>query len=459
MKALILNSGLGRRMGVLTSEHPKCMTEITASDTILSIQLKQLVDIGVTEVVMTTGLFDEVLVNYCRSLDLPLEYHFVNNPRYAETNYIYSIYCARDKLKNDDILLMHGDLVFENSVIDKVIASEQSCMTVSSTLPLPEKDFKAVIKDGRIAAVGISFFDDAVAAQPLYLLKKDDWNLWLNQIIAFCEAGETSCYAENAFNEISDKCRIMPLDVKGSLCNEIDTPEDLSVVSSRFREIENRKVYMCFSTDIIHSAHIGIIKKASRLGKLTVGVLSDEVVTSYKRFPLLPCEERKVLFQNINGVSRVIEQKALDYSDVIKEMQPDIIVHGDDWRTGFQKPIRDEVVRLLATYGGRLVEFPYSTDPKYVELEKRALSNLSIPDVRRGRLRKAIDMKGCINAIEAHSGLTGLIAALIGQGLTVADAAVAGVYLHGMAGELAAGGSVGMAASELLLKLPEARKH
>ena len=144
MKALILNSGMGSRMGVLTSEHPKCMTEISPRETILSRQLNQMVDIGVEEVVITTGLFDTVLVNYCNSLNLPLHFTFVKNPVYDKTNYIYSIYCAREYL-DDDILLMHGDLVFENEVIDMVINSPTSCMTGSSTNPLPEKDFKAVI--------------------------------------------------------------------------------------------------------------------------------------------------------------------------------------------------------------------------------------------------------------------------------------------------------------------------
>ena len=142
MKALILNSGLGSRMGVLTSEHPKCMTEISAHETILSRQLKLAAEAGIEDVVITTGYYDGVLVNYCNSLELSLRFTFVKNPIYDKTNYIYSIYCAR-KYLDDDILLMHGDLVFENEVLDRVLASKSSCMTVSSTLPLPEKDFKA----------------------------------------------------------------------------------------------------------------------------------------------------------------------------------------------------------------------------------------------------------------------------------------------------------------------------
>ena len=183
MKALILNSGMGSRMGVLTSEHPKCMTEVSSQDTILSRQLRQIAEAGIEEVVMTTGLFDSVLINYCRSLELPLHITFIKNPCYQKTNYIYSIYCARQELEGEDILLMHGDLVFENSVLDAVLACETSCMTVSSTLPLPEKDFKAVIQDGKITKVGIEFFNDAMAAQPLYKLKKEDWKLWLGKIV------------------------------------------------------------------------------------------------------------------------------------------------------------------------------------------------------------------------------------------------------------------------------------
>ncbi|MBR3685872.1 MAG: phosphoenolpyruvate mutase [Clostridia bacterium] len=409
MKALILNSGLGRRMGVLTSEHPKCMTEISARDTILSRQLKLIAEAGIKEVVMTTGYFDEILVNYCHSLNLPLNYTFVNNPVYDKTNYIYSIYCAKDHLRDEDIVLMHGDLVFESEVFDKVIASENSCMTVSSTLPLPEKDFKAVIGEGRVTAVGIEFFADAMAAQPLYKLCKDDWNVWLDEICAFCESDNRKCYAENAFNKVSDKCHIYPLDVKDSLCGEIDTPEDLAVVSKQIAELENRIVYMCFSTDMIHSGHIAIIKKAQKLGKLVIGVLSDEAVASYKRFPLMPYEERKSLVENINGVAMVIEQKELSYAENIKALKPAYVVHGDDWREGFQRPIRDEVVELLSEYGGKLVEYPYSKTDTYLEMEKLSRAKLSMPDMRRGRLKKLIGMKGLVTAMEAHSGITGLI--------------------------------------------------
>ena len=409
MKALILNSGLGHRMGALTKEHPKCMTEISDNETILSRQLKLVSKFGIKEVIITTGYYDSVLVIYCKSLNLPLKFNFVKNPIYDKTNYIYSIYCARDFL-NDDIILMHGDLVFDEQIFQDVVSSKTSCMTVSSTLRLPDKDFKAVVDDGLVKKVGIEFFDNAFAAQPLYKILRPDWKIWLNEICKYCESGITKCYAENALNNISDSCRIYMLDVKNQLCNEIDTPEDLEMVKEMLNKIQKKTVYMCFSTDMIHSGHIDIIRKAESLGQLIIGVLSDEAVASYKRFPLLPFEERKSLFENIKGVSKVVEQKELSYAKAIEEIKPDYVVHGDDWQEGFQKPIREEVVALLKEYGGQLVEFPYSKDTKYTELEQISREQLAMPDARRKRLRKLLAMKGCINAIEAHSGITGLIA-------------------------------------------------
>ncbi len=366
MKALILNSGLGHRMGVLTSEQPKCMTEISATETILSRQLKLLYDHNITDIVITTGYYDQVLMEYCNRLYPDNSIKFVNNPIYKDTNYIYSIYLARDYL-DDDIILMHGDLVFEESVLDDIIDSVESCMKVSSTAPVPEKDFKAVVESGLVSKVGVEFFENVFEAQALYKLLKNDWTVWKNKIIEYCESGDEGkrkCYAEKALNEITDECKIYPLDVKDRLCSEIDTPEDLEIVSKKLLEVENRIVYMSFSSDLIHSGHIAIIKKAKKLGRLIIGILSDETVASYKRFPLLSFEERKTMFENIAGVERVVEQKTLSYRDVLNEIKPDYVVHGDEWKEGIQKNIRKEVIECLHQYGGTLVEYPYSMGEK-----------------------------------------------------------------------------------------------
>ena len=395
-------------MAPLTNYQPKCLTELSPGVTILGRQLHQLAEIGITEVVLTTGPFPGLLEEYCEKLKLPLHITFVRNSDYETTNYIYSIYLAREHLE-DEILLLHGDLVMENEVLWKALEAESSCMVVSSTVSLPEKDFKAVLQDGLIRAVGVRFFDHAWAAQPLYHLKKADWLVWMEQIIRFCEAGEVKCYAEEALNEILDCCTIFPLDVRNMLCNEVDQPEDLAVVSTKLQEVENRTVYMCFSSDVLHGGHMSILRRAAGLGRLTVGVLNDETVASYKRFPLLPLAERKALFAGIKGVERVIEQPELSHKKTLLALKPDIVVHGDDWRQGFQKPLREEVLDVLASYGGRLVEFPYAASAQYQELEQRFRAEMSLPDNRRKRLRKLLDIKGLVTAMEAHDGLSGLL--------------------------------------------------
>lgn len=173
---------------------------------------------------------------------------------------------------------------------------------------------------------------------------------------------------------------------------------------------EKKTVYMSFSTDVIHGGHTAIIQRAAELGELTIGMLTDDVVASYKRFPVLKYDERVKLLESIKGVSKVIPQKILSYSENLRLLKPDYVVHGDNWITGFQKPIRDEVIDILNEYGGELIEYPYSHNKEYEKLELSQREQLSMPDVRRGRLKQLIEMKPIVKVIEAHNGITGLIA-------------------------------------------------
>ena len=169
-----------------------------------------------------------------------------------------------------------------------------------------------------------------------------------------------------------------------------------------------KTVYMCFSTDILHSGHIAIIRRAAALGELTVGVLTDEAIASYKRYPLIPLNERIQLFESLSGVKRVVVQHTLSYREALAELKPDVVVHGDDWRTGVQSGVRAEALALLKEYGGELVEYPY-THSATEEALTAPDSRLNMPEVRRGRLRRLLQMKPCLSVMEAHNGLTGLI--------------------------------------------------
>lgn len=230
MKVLILNSGMGSRMDSLTKTQPKCMTNLPTGQTILSRQIKLLQDAGLKDIVITTGYYDDVLTDYCRELDSSVNFTFVNNPKYKETNYIYSIYCA-GQLLDDDLIMIHGDLIFDENALAAVIGNQVSCVVADAGIPLPEKDFKAVIRNDRVEKIGVEFFDSAVASQPLYKLLRKDWNLWLSEIVRFCEIGNVKVYAEKALNNVLDKIFLQPIYPAG-LCREVDTPRDLEEVSA-----------------------------------------------------------------------------------------------------------------------------------------------------------------------------------------------------------------------------------
>lgn len=229
MKAFIFNSGMGNRMGNLTEKCPKCMMVIDGNDTVLSRQLRILEQAGIREAVITTGYLAEELMRYCKTLKTTMKIHFCYNPVFQSTNYIYSIYLARSFVE-DDVLIMHGDMVFEENLIRELLQSKSSVMTVSTTSELPEKDFKAVVDHDRIRKIGVEYFENSVAAQPIYKLNRNDWVNWLDEINKFCHSGNTSCYAENAFNDISQKINLYAFDVRDRLCMEIDTPDDLAKI-------------------------------------------------------------------------------------------------------------------------------------------------------------------------------------------------------------------------------------
>jgi len=216
-------------MKELTADKCKCLAELAPGVTILDMQLKLLAESGITDVCITTGPFEYELKNYVSKRYPGLNVSFVNNHRFDQTNYIYSIHLAREELQDDDVLLLHGDLVFEHSVLLDALTAPTSVMVTDSTKPLPDKDFKAVISDGKLCRVGVDEFGaDACYAQPMYKLLKEDWSIWLNAINHFCKEGHTDVYAENALNSVSNDMNILPLDIKDRICFEIDNMADFA---------------------------------------------------------------------------------------------------------------------------------------------------------------------------------------------------------------------------------------
>ena len=170
-----------------------------------------------------------------------------------------------------------------------------------------------------------------------------------------------------------------------------------------------KTVYIAISADILHHGHINLIKKASEYGNLIVGVLTDEVVATYKRFPVLDYEKRTFIIKNIDGVSEVVPQDTLDYMTNLKKYKPDYVFHGDDWKEGVQSKIRQNVIDTLSEWDGELIEIPYTEDVSIDQINNIIKNAGSVPESRRGKLKKLISLKPIVRTMEAHNGLSALV--------------------------------------------------
>lgn len=170
-----------------------------------------------------------------------------------------------------------------------------------------------------------------------------------------------------------------------------------------------KTVYVGMGTDLIHHGHVNILEIARDLGEVTVGLLSDEAVARFSRMPFLTYSERKRILENIKGVARVVPQESLDYEPNLRLYRPDVVVHGDDWKAGPQRLIRDRVIRVLAEWGGELIEPPYTEGISSTGLRQAMKEVGTTPDIRLRMLRRLIEAKPIVRVMEAHNGLSGLI--------------------------------------------------
>lgn len=171
----------------------------------------------------------------------------------------------------------------------------------------------------------------------------------------------------------------------------------------------NKKVYIAMSADVIHKGHINIIEEGAKYGDVIIGLLTDEAIATYKRVPLLDYQSRKKIFENIKNVTEVVKQDTLDYTNNLRIIKPDYVIHGDDWQKGIQSVVRQKVIGTLKEWGGVLVEVPYTKDVNCTDLEQQYRMLTNTPDNRRSKLKRLISLKPFVSVMEASNGITGLI--------------------------------------------------
>lgn len=232
MKVVIFNSGLGNRMGEFTKHNHKSMAVLKNGETIFHRQLRLLSAEGIKDFIITTGPFEEQLKKEVAAFP-DLNFTFVRNDIYDKTNYIYSMYLAREHM-DDDLIFLHGDLVFNRKLVHDVLAcDDKNTATVNFKKALPEKDFKGRVKDGKVLEVSIKIFDeDCFAFQPFYKMDKATAAAWIAKVVEFIEKGEDKCYAENALNEIFADLNVRAFSYEDYYIDEIDNLDDHARVTA-----------------------------------------------------------------------------------------------------------------------------------------------------------------------------------------------------------------------------------
>lgn len=175
-------------------------------------------------------------------------------------------------------------------------------------------------------------------------------------------------------------------------------------------KIQNKIVYACFCTDIIHEGHLNLIEEAKKYGEVIIGVLCDSEMVKYNQFPLKTTEERVEMVKGISGIKDVVIQNEIMYDNIVKEIRPDYVIHGNNWKEESMKVIRKNIIEVTNKYGGELIEVPYTFNEHIQKMDKQMREKLAMPELRRKRLKRLIDIVPIVKTIEVHSGLTGLIA-------------------------------------------------
>ncbi|OGS22907.1 MAG: phosphoenolpyruvate mutase [Elusimicrobia bacterium RIFOXYA2_FULL_39_19] len=200
-----------------------------------------------------------------------------------------------------------------------------------------------------------------------------------------------------------------------------------------------KKIYVAMSADLIHPGHINIIEQARQYGEVTIGLLTDKAIASYKRLPFLAYEQRKAVVANIKGVKDVIPQETLDYVPNLKRIRPDFVIHGDDWKKGVQSETRQRVILVLKEWGGKLIEIPYTKDISSTKLNNAIKEVGTTPGLRMSRLKRLLDAKPIVRILEVHNGLSGLIVENVKIRKNTIEQEFDGMWLSSLADSLAKG--------------------
>jgi phosphoenolpyruvate phosphomutase / 2-hydroxyethylphosphonate cytidylyltransferase len=425
-RAIILAAGKSRRLSHLTGDIPKSFLKV-GNKKLIEIMLDALNERGITSVCILVGymknkFFEEIGTSY-KNLNIT----YIQVDEFETCNHSWSLYLtkATHLIKEEDVLILHADTYFDTTILDNLLEHESEnvvgtfnfsdfngetrCLVYGSNGESSSIQYKNAMQEPNLVGefMGLSKFSKAFMREFYYYLenyfpiygKKDPYEICLNNFMQLNR--EKINYVLSSKDWVNINYEL-----------DLIKAKNLYVTNNPDVELENSEekvVYLGMAVDFIHPGHVNIIKKASELGKLVIGLLTDEAICKYKRSPILKYEDRKKIIESIKGVSLVMKENDEDYRDTLRTLKPDIVVHGDDWKFDNRSYLREKIIVTLKEYGGELVEFPSTVGYSESELIEKYLEIGTTPDKRRSKLKELIHNKKIVRILEVHNGLTGRI--------------------------------------------------
>lgn len=414
--AVILAAGLGSRLKERTAYMPKGFLEV-GGETLISASIRKLIESGIERVVIGTGYHSEW---YEKLSSENSHIECVKNERYADSGSMCTLYCLKEVVGDEDFLILESDLLYDKSGLTSLLNSlEQNLILSSGATQSNDEVFIECDASHNLRNMSKKRDELKSIYSELVGISKVSHAFYLEMCRAFEEFGILKMEYEAAMVKASSSIPIKVLKIDDFAWCEIDDESHLNravtQVLGRVRNAESdnnmsrKTVYVSFTTDVIHAGHLNIIQKASELGDVIAGIQTDDIVMKTMRYPLLPLEDRMKIFSNLKGVSKVVVQDDIYYDQILRELKPNYVLHGDDWVTNYMAPVRARVIDVLKEWGGELVEVPYTHSPSITNLEEVFYDKIGVPEVRRSRLKKLLESNQFIRVMEAHSGLSALI--------------------------------------------------
>jgi phosphoenolpyruvate phosphomutase / 2-hydroxyethylphosphonate cytidylyltransferase len=424
-KAVILAGGLSLRMGNAALGSIKCLLPLEKNESILERTVRLLKRNGVNDVVLVVGYSAHDIK---KKLNNSVRY--IEEPLYTKEGMLDSLYYAAEEF-NEPFLFMYADSVFSERALKKIINSEKGNMVgLVSDKESDDEAEKVKFQNNNIIRCSKKIPNTEADAQFTGIIKfEKEGAVKLRENLQYLKVSNSieKKNLRDAITIMADKGeQIKAEHIQDEDWMEIDFPEEYEYAKNQFltrinkidkvekesiqpRNRQEKLVYVPIAVDTVHIGHIRLIKKAKELGKVVIGLLTDKAIAKYQRIPLFDYEQRKTIIENIGDVDEVIQQDSWDYTENLKELKPDYVVHSDDWKTGMKKEKREIVLQTIKEWGGELVEVHYKDEFPREELDKNLIGMGVRPEIRRNKLRRLLNAKETVRILEAHNGLSALV--------------------------------------------------